>query len=242
MTGYCSQCHKVWTLDTTQGVCHWCGRPSTCQTARTQALRPIKSGRKPKQRQAQAIGNGYDQLDGQWPTYYKVASRFNHKAKAEDTEDLLHDIMLTLAVAARNNGHQPFTEAAMYRIASRAQADYWYRHYKVNNGLDCQHCSQAQRQKCRSEDLYRECPKAIKLESLNKPIVDDDGNITELGDLIADDNALDLAEWLDAKTFLLGCPQRLIAIAKKRQDGIPLDGRDQDYLDHWRKKSQIKLF
>ena len=41
--------------------------------------------------------NGYDHLQGEWLTYYKVASRFTHKAKAEDTEDLLHDIILTLA-------------------------------------------------------------------------------------------------------------------------------------------------
>ena len=63
-----------------------------------------------------------------------------------------------------------------------------------------------------------------------------------LGNLIVDDNALDLADWLDNKTFLLGCPDRLITIAKKRQDGEPLDGKDQDYLDHWRKKSQNRLF
>jgi hypothetical protein len=27
----------------------------------------------------------------------------------------------------------------MHRIASRAVFHYWYDHYKVNNGLDCQH-------------------------------------------------------------------------------------------------------
>ncbi len=99
---------------------------------------------------------------------------------------MLHTIILTLAVAERNNGHKPFTEAAMYRIASRAQADYWRAYYKVNNGLDCHNCNKAQRHKCKEDDLYTECPKAIKLESLDKPILGDEGNLTTLGELIAE--------------------------------------------------------
>jgi hypothetical protein len=31
----------------------------------------------------------------------------------------------------------------------------------------------------------------MRLESLDKPITDDDGNLRELGKLIADDNAID---------------------------------------------------
>jgi len=103
-----------------------------------------------------------DQLTGEWLTYYKVASRFSHKAKAQDREDLLQDIMISLADVARNNGHKPLTEPAMYRIASVTVADYWRAQYKLTNGLDCGSCSKAQRQKCRSEWLYSECPKAIK--------------------------------------------------------------------------------
>jgi len=205
-------------------------------------LRSIKSRSNGRKRQAPTNGNGYDQLDGEWLTYYKVASRFSHKAKAQDREDLLHDIMITLADVARNNGHKPITELAMYRIASITVADYWRTQYKHTNGLDCGSCSKAQRRKCRAEDLYSECPKAIKLEYLSKPITDSEGNLTELGELIADDHAIDLDAWLGDKTFLLGCPQRLIGIADKRVNGIPLDGKDQDYLDHWRKKNdQLKL-
>ena len=239
-TGFCSKCGKIWTLETGQGVCQWCNKPSSCQTTTTQPRR-IKSSSRQRQRQAEHNGNGYDHLDGEYATYYKVASQFSHKAKAEDTEDLLHDIILTLAVAERNNGHKPFTEAAMYRIASRRVADYWRDHYKLTNGLTCCSCSKAQRQKCRSEDLYHECPKAIKLEYLSKPILDSEGNLTELGELIADDKALDLAEWLDIRTFLLGCPDRLIAIAQKRQDGIPLTNGELLYLSKWRRKEQTRL-
>jgi len=158
----------------------------------------------------------------------------------------------------RNNGHKPFTEALMYRIASRTVALYWRTYYKANNGLDCGHCSKAQRQKCRENDLYTECPKAIKLESLNQPIIDSEGNTTELGELIADDKAIDLDAWVDARTaddkaidldawvdartFLLGFPERLMAIADKLNNGGNLDTRDRMYLSRFRKREQKRLF
>ncbi len=154
-----------------------------------------------------------------WEKYIAVADRFQHKAKAQDREDLLHDIILTLADVARNNGHKPFTEPMMYRLASVTVVHYWRAQYKLTNGLDCGSCSKAQRQKCRSEWLYPECPKAIKLEYLDKPITDSEGNLTELGELVADDKAIDLDAWLDSKTFKLGCPQRLIDIALKLDKG-----------------------
>jgi len=241
MVGHCSKCHKVWALDTRQGLCRWCGKLATCQTTQTQALRSIKSRSNGRKRQAPANGNGYDQLDGDWLTYYQVASRFSHKAQAQDREDLLHDIMIALALVTRNNGHKPITEVAMYRIASVTVADYWRSQYKLTNGLDCGSCSKAQRRKCRSEDLYSECPKAIKLEYLSQPITDSEGNLTELGELIADDRAIDLDAWLDDKTFLSGCPQRLIDIAHKINEGQALDGSDRKYLCKWRKREQKRL-
>ncbi len=176
-----------------------------------------------------------------WNKYIAVADRFQNKAKFEDREDLKHTIILRLAQVANNNEHKPFTEAVMYRIASRTVADYWRTYYKANNGLDCGSCSQAQRRKCQEDDLYTQCPKAIKLESLNKPIVDTEGHTTELGELIADDKALNLDAWVDARTFLLGFPQRLLAIAKKRLGGIPLDNADKLYLGKWGKREQPKL-
>jgi hypothetical protein len=205
-------------------------------------LRSLKSRSNGRKRQAQANGNGYDQLDGDWLTYYQVASRFSHKAQAQDREDLLHNIMIALADVARNNGHKTITEVAMYRVASVTVADYWRSQYKLTNGLDCGSCSKAQRRKCRSEDLYSECPKAIKLEYLSQPITDSEGNLTELGELIADDRAIDLDAWLDAKTFLRGCPQRLIAIAIKRQKGISLDNKEDCYLRRFRQREQKRLF
>ena len=246
MTGHCSKCGKVWTLETRQGVCRWCGKLGTCQDQRTQALRSIKSRANGRKRQAPTNGNGYDQLDGEWLTYYKVASRFSHKARTQDREDLLHNIMITLADVARNNGHKPITEPAMYRVASYEVADYWRAHYKHTNGLDCGSCSKTQRKECRKDWLYSECPKAIKLEYLSQPVTDSEGNLTELGELIADDHAIDLDAWLDAKAFRLGCPQRLIDIAHKRREGIPLDRKERTYFNHYQtrqlKKYQKALF
>jgi len=245
MIGHCSKCGKIWTLETKQGVCQWCGQPAICQTKRTQALR-IKSRSNGRKRQAPVGDNGYDQLDGEWLTYYKVASKYAHKARAQDREDLLHTIILNLAVANRSNGHKPDNPSWMYRIASFTVAQYWRDYYKRINGIDCGHCSNQQRKKCKAENLYSECPRAIRIESLNKPITDSEGNLTELGDLIADNKAIDLDAWLDIRTFLLGCPQRLIDIAEKRRDGVPLNRKEKTYLDHYReralKKSQKTLF
>jgi len=238
--GHCSRCGKVWTLKERQGVCQWCLKPASCITA-TSKPRHIKSSRRRKRRQADGNGNGYDRLEGEWLTYYRIASRFAHKAKAEDKQDLLHDIILTLAVAERNNGHKPFTEATMYRIASRAVADYWRAQYKLNSGLTCCQCSKAQRRKCKEDYLYTECPKAIKLESLNKPVTDSEGNTTELGELIADDRAIDLDAWVSSSTWEIGYPKRLVAIAYKLKAGIPLTKTDRQYLWRFRKAEQKTL-
>ena len=235
MTGHCSKCGKIWTLDTAQGVCQWCGKLATCQTSRTQT-RTIKS--RPSKARPAPTNGGYNQLNGKWLDFYNVASRFNHKAKAEDTQDLLHDIIVALAEVAN---HKALTEPAMYRIASITLVHYWRAHYKLTSGIDCGSCSKAQRRKCKENDLYGKCPKAIKLEYLSKPVTDSDGNTTELGELIADDKALDLDAWLDNRAIILGCKPRLIAIAEKLQDGEALTNKEHQYLWRFRQREQKRL-
>jgi len=190
----------------------------------------------------QQYGNGYDQLDGEWLTYYKVATKFVHKARFEDRDDLLHTLILNLAVAGKSNGHKPDNASWMYRIASFTVAQYWRDYYYRVNGIDCGHCSNQQRKKCKQDNLYgSKCPRAIKVESLQKPIIGEDGELGELGELIADDKAIDLDQWLDDKTFLLGYPQRLQDIAEKIRNNEQLNSTDRAYLCKFRKKTQKVL-
>jgi len=240
-TGFCSKCNKVWTLKTKQGKCQWCGKLAACLTVKAQALRSIKSSRRQKARQAQDYGNGYSQLDGEWASYYKVASHFSRKARADDREDLLHDVMLTLYQVAHANGQKPMTEPLMYRIASHAVADYWRSRYSLTNGLSCPSCSKAQRKACKEGWLYGECPKALRIESLSKPIIDSQGNMTELGELIADDKAIDVDDWLDTRLFDAGYPLRLVEIARHVREGTTLTHEQRCYLWRFRKKTQQKL-
>jgi len=187
-------------------------------------------------------GNGYDQLEGDYAIYYKVATKFCHKARFEDREDLLHTIILNLAVAHRSNGHKPDNPSWMYRIASFTVAQYWRDYYKRTIGVDCGHCSNPQRKKCKRDNLYSECPRAIRIESLSKPIVGEDGQISELGDLIADDKAMDLEAWVSDRLWEIGYPDRLVEIAYKLHRDEPLTDKDRQYLCYWRKRGQKNLF
>lgn len=193
------------------------------------------------QPQEEANPLSYDQLDGDWALFYKVASKYVHKARYQDRGDLLHTIMLNLAVAGSNNGDKPDNLSWMYRIASFTVAKYWRDYYYQKNGIDCGRCSNQQRKKCQADKLQSECPRAIKIESLNKPIVDEDGHISELGELIADDKAIDIEAWLDEATWRLGYPQRLVQIAFKRYSGYPLDENERRYFNREVKKLQKTL-
>jgi hypothetical protein len=240
--GHCSQCGKVWTLKKEQGVCQWCAHLAHCQSQPTKP-RIIKSSRRPKPKQpANGNGNGYHELTGKWLTYYKVASKYAGKGKPQDKEDLLHDIMIALTRTEHSNGHKPFTLGTMHRIASRTVFDYWRAYYKVNNGLDCHACSKKQRQQCRKRQVYPNCPRAIKLESLNKPIIDNEGNLTELGELVIDPKSLDLTVWdEDTGIWQMGYKPRLVEIAGKLKAGIALTKYEHTYLVRYRKREQIKL-
>jgi hypothetical protein len=242
MTGHCSNCHRVWTLEERQGVCRWCLSNANCVTTQTKP-RQLKSSRSRGPKQAHNGTNGYDHLPEPYLTYYRIALRFAHKALLDEKEDLLHDIMIGLAKTGQmlaTRGRQ-FTEIAQIRTAEHIKDHYWYQHYAYHNGLDCQHCSKAQRAKCRENWAYTDCHRAITLESINQPITDSEGNITELAELIADDGAIDLAEWLDARIFLIGAPIRLKALAIKRNKGEELTHAERQYLSKLRKRYQLSF-
>ncbi|TET41598.1 MAG: hypothetical protein E3J60_04150 [Dehalococcoidia bacterium] len=244
MTGHCSKCGKIWTLQTRQGVCQWCGKSATCQSQRTQALRSLKSRANGRKRQARPVGdNGYDQLDGDWLTYYKVAQYFTHRVRFDDREDFLHDLMLEMATvkAKYQEKGKPLTEAGLMRVASYELSDYWVKQRRLTTWLDCGNCSKEQRRKCRDQDLYSDCPKYHQLVSLNT-VVGDDGHKAELIEFLADDNAIDIVARLDARRYLQGFPRRIVQIAYKKYSGYQLDGKDRYYLCQFLKKTQKPLF
>jgi len=191
----------------------------------------------------QGNGNGYDQLDGDWALYYKVAKGFVRRVRPEDRGDFLHDLLLVMAkVKVKYNlVGKPLTEAGLIRVACYEVAGYWRKWFKRINGRECGQCSQAQRHKCREEDLYRECPKAIKMESLDRVIEDGNGDSTELHEMIADDNAVDIVARLDARLILQGYPRRLVQIAYKKYAGYPLTNDERAYLYRHRRKAQKRL-
>jgi len=246
MTGHCSKCHKVWTLETRQGLCQWCRQSAVCQSS-TAKPRRIKSRSNGSKRQAPVNGNGYDQLQGDWATYYKVTSYFVRHIRFDDREDFLHDTMIEMAkVKAKYEPiGKPLTEAGLMRVASYQVTEYWERLRRLTTWLDCGNCSKEQRRKCREEDLYSECPKYHQLVSLNTEI-DGDGHKAELIEFLADDTAIDIVARLDARRFLQGFPKRLVQIGYKRYSGQELDSKEQNYLKHYRnrhlKEQQKALF
>jgi len=153
----------------------------------------------------------YDRLDGEWRQWYEAAHRFEHKVPAQDRGDIRHNIILELAKARARDG-KPIPQLRAYRIASLVVALYW-------------------RQERRKPSML----------SLNTDIQDGDGNSTELINTVADDRAIDVSAWLDARTWLLGCPVRLVNIAQKRLDGKPLTNREHQYLWYYRQKEQKRL-
>ena len=146
--------------------------------------------------------------------YIVVADRFQRKAKWQDKEDLNPTIILSLAQAQLrldNDGGGQLSDVAMLRIASYECQKYW-----------------------------RQLKRQLTILSLNTELYDD-GDGIELIDTVADDKAIDLDAWLDARTWLLGCPKRLVQIASKRRKGVSLDGKDRKYLCKWRKREQKTL-
>ena len=188
-------------------------------------------------------GNGYDHLNGDWALYYKVAKGFVKRVKPEDRQDFLHDLLLVMAkVKAKYNLiGKPLLEAGLIRVASYEVADYWRKWFKRINGRECGQCSQTQRRKCREEDLYRECPKTIKMESLDRLIEDGNGDSTELHEMIADDNAVDVVARLDARLTLQGYPHKFVKLAYKKYAGYPLTNDERAYLYRHRRKAQKRL-
>jgi hypothetical protein len=188
------------------------------------------------------IATDYSHLDGDWGLFYKVAKGFTHGVKPEDKQDFLHDLLLVMSQVKTKYDSigKELTEAGLIRVACYEVADYWRKKYKRINGIDCSRCSKEQRRECKNDDLFSECPKAIRLENLDRIIQDGDGNQIELCQLIADDKAIDVIARLDARFTLQEYPHRFIRIAYKKYAGYPLTNKERNYLYQQRRKALQK--
>jgi hypothetical protein len=81
----------------------------------------------------------------------------------------------------------------------------------------------------------------IKRKPTILSLEDEDGNKTELWQTIADDKAIDLDAWLDARRWLLGCPKRLVEIAYKKASGEALSLAERKYLCKMRKNGYRQI-
>jgi hypothetical protein len=188
-------------------------------------------------------GNGYDQLDGDWLAYYKVAKGFTHKVKPEDREDFLHDLFLAFSrvKAGYDRKGRELTEGGLVRIAQYQVSDYWRAYFNRVNGIDCGHCGKAQRAKCKRDNSYGgKCPKAVQFESLSKLVEGGEGNKVELYQLLADDNT-DFTDRLDARLILEGYPRRFVELAYKKCAGYQLTESERSYYRRELKKAQRTL-
>jgi len=191
------------------------------------------------------IEQSYNRLAGEWHDWLEVARKYERKVPSLDRYDVRHDILIELARARARDG-EPIPLLRAYRITSLMIAGYWRERLKrevkvcVYNGVATEpHCAS-----CRHKPKGKRCPYQASrpIQSLDQPTTDYDGYECRLLDTVADDNAIDLDAWLDDKTFLLGCPMRLIEIATKKANGQPLSWKDHKYWEREIKKTQKALF
>jgi hypothetical protein len=157
----------------------------------------------------------YEQhLKGDWGLFYKVARYFVHKVKFEDRQDFLHDLMLEMSkVKAKYEAKgKPLTEAGLMRVASYEVTEYWH-------------------------TLMRHRPTMLSLNSkADGDDSDEDGEPSEIIEMLADDKAIDIVARLDARCCLQGMPRRLVKIAYKLYAGYRLNHKEQTYLRVYRKR------
>ena len=202
--------------------------------------RPVRRSRSDSEARDR-IEATYDGLDGDWRDWLDVARRYERKIPRQDRLDYRHTLILRLATMRQRTGRTLDVRQAN-RVASYCVADYYYTESKLHRSLDCRHCPTTRRTHCASHNLYAECPKIRDVLSLDKEYTDANGDTVTLADTIADDQAIDLDAWLDAYTWLSGCPVRTVEIAYKIVAGLKLSGADRKYLCKARKQEQKTLF
>ena len=193
-----------------------------------------------------AIEQSYDQLEGEYRDWLAVARKYEGKVHSQDRYDVRHNILIELATARARDG-RPIPLLRAYRIASFTRACYWRDRLKREVKV-CIYNGVATEPKCAScRHKAKICPyQAYRpVQSLDQTTTDGEGYESRLMDIVADDTAIqaiDIDSKVDASQWQLGCPVRLLEVAKKRRDGIPLTGKDRKYLCKMLKRYQKPLF
>jgi len=188
----------------------------------------------------------YDQLDGEWLDWLEVARKYERKIPVIDRLDYRHDTLLELH-RARQRDCKPLSTLRAYRIASLMVANYWREVNKpstrvcIYSGVPQErHCKECERKPIKGQV----CPWTARLpiQSLESEVEDTDGNTVTLMDTVATEDIHDMPEaWTELNTWLLGCPTRLVEIAGKRLDKVPLSPKDKMYLQRYWKSHQKSL-
>ncbi len=185
------------------------------------------------------LGYKEGELEGDWAVFARIAGPFVNRVPFEDREDFLQDMLLEMGkVKAKYEAiGKPLREAGLMWVASYELKAYWAKRRYRLFGLNCSRCSSEQRRECYTTKEPSECPKgkARQVLRLNKILRGDDGDGTELQELIPDDKTPDLDARLDAIQTLKGLPKGLTRIAYKKCAGYPLNKSERTCInpDHF---------
>lgn len=132
MTGFCSKCHKVWTADTAQAVCQWCGKQAICLTSDVRQPSGFLKATSRRRKQKQANDSpAYDELPDPWSMYAQVAKMMKGKVPDQDQGDIQDEII------ARCADRQVRYKGFAVTVAKQAIVDHWRRErYRQMASLD----------------------------------------------------------------------------------------------------------
>ena len=154
--------------------------------------------------------NSYQELEGDWAVFYRIAGYFIYKVRKDDREDFLHDLLLKMAeVKAKYE--------AQGKILREAGL-MWVGRYEV--------MKYRRKQRLRAR---------VFVVSLNKRI-GADGDRTELGEMLADHRAVDLDARVDAELLLESYPESIARIVYKRYTGLPVTGSERALFSCYRRR------
>jgi hypothetical protein len=170
-----------------------------------QGWRAWVEGAFPELRSPPPAGDGGRELE--WEEYVKLAERFKWRAEPEDMEDLRQDIIVRLAEVARRyeRENRPYTRWAMVWVARFTVRRYWHERQRSRRAI------------CLSTAINGDGEKPI-----------------ELGERLADDRAIDLDAWLEARLRLGELPPGILRIARKLEKGDPLTPKQRARLTRFR--------